>query len=254
MDLPYLLKKTVEALIYPSGLFFILFSLATIFSFSRYKRHRARALLVFSLFLFYISSTPFAYYLLARPLERSYSKSKLLDSNAPLEAIVVLPAYISNRKGLALQERFDRETWARFWAAVELKHRYPSAPLFIVGNGNPPGRGATYLALLARQLGVSPVKAIDGPKDTFSSVKALVPYLRGKSFIIVTSAYHLPRTLFLLKKQGLTATPYPALFLTRPRLNISLSDFWPRPYNFLYLNRVVNEYCGLLYYRLKFLF
>ncbi len=250
MDLSFLLKKTIEALVYPSGLFFILFFLGTVLSFSKYKRSRARGLLVLALGLFYLSSTPFLYRFLANPLERHY-KVPVLTEASDFKAIVLLPSYISNRKGLALQERFGRETWARFWAAVELKRAYPTLPLIIVGNGSPPGRGASYLALMAHDLELSPVKALDAPRDTASSVRALVPLLRGKRFLVVTSAYHLPRVMFLMRQAGLEAYPYPAFYLTRPGLRLGFSDFWPQPYNFLYLNRVINEYCGLIFYWIK---
>jgi len=247
MDLPFILKKTLEKFLYPSGLFFILFFLGTILSFSRYRRSRARSLLVLGLFLFYFSHTPFLYRFLIKPLESKYSVPSL-SSQANYKAIVLFPCYISNHKSLKIQERFDRETWARFWAALELKKRYPEVPLIIVGNGSPPGKGASYLVMLAEEMGWQGVMAIDGPRDTASSVKALVPILKGKSFIVVTSAYHLPRTMFLMHRAGLFPVAYPALYLSKPEMDVGLDSFWPQPHNIFYLNRVVHEYMGLVFY------
>ncbi len=246
MDLPFAFKKILELVVYPSGIIFLFLLLATLASFSRYRRSQTRFFLVLAFIFFYLSSTPFLYHFLAEPLERDYAVPSI--SSGEYAAIVLLPSYIDNRGALKLYQRFDRETWIRFWAAVELKRRFPQITLIIVGNGSPAGKGASYLAELARELDLSGVMAIDFPKDTASSLRALVPLLAGKRFVLVTSAYHLPRAMFLARHMGLSPVPYPALYLSKPGIEISFQNFWPQPHNIFYLNRVVHEYLGLAFY------
>ncbi len=246
MDLPFTFKKILELILYPSGIIFLFLLLATLASFSRYRRSQTRFFLVLAFVFFYLSSTPFLCHFLAEPLERDYAVPPVFTGE--YAAIVLLPSYIDNRGGLRLYQRFDRETWVRFWAAVELKRRFPQTPLIIVGNGSPAGKGASYLAELARALDLKGVVAIDPPKDTVSSLKALVPLLAGKKFILVTSAYHLPRAMFLARQMSLSPIPYPAFYLSRPGVEISFQTFWPQPHNIFYLNRVVHEYLGLAFY------
>ncbi len=247
MDLPFTLKKIVEKIIYPSGLSFILLCLAVLNSFSPYRRVRMRLLLILCLLLFYASSTPFLYTILAKPLEMSCHIPSL-SSSQEYKAIVLFPGGIRNQKDLCLYERFDRETLVRFLTAIELKKRFPKVPLIIVGNGYPPGKGASYLAELAKKMGINDVKAIDYPKDTISSVKAICPILQKGKFILVTSAYHLPRSIFLARKAGLHPIGYPANYLSKTKWCFSFRDFWPDPKNFVYLNCVIHEYLGLTYY------
>ncbi len=247
MDLPFTFKKIIEKIVYPSGIIFILLFLATLSSFSTYRRARTRLLLIMCLLLFYVSSTPFLYTILAKPLEMSYHIPHLTSSNR-YKAIVLLTGGIINQKGLSLYERFSRETLVRFLSAVELKKQFPNLPLIIVGNGSPPGKGASYLAELAKKMGIKDVKPIDGPKDTISSIRVIYPILEGKKFILVTSAYHLPRSMFLAKRAGLNPVAYPTNYLSKTELAFCFKNFWPQPENLLYLDYVIHEYLGLAFY------
>jgi len=172
------------------------------------------------------------------------------DALKESKAIVLLPCFIDSKPGLNLLERIGGETSKRFLAALLLKKEFPQKPLFIIGAGNRGGLGASYLQELAEKLGFKDVFALDEAHDTITSAKVAKKYLAGKSFILVTAAYHLPRAVFLFRKEGLSPIPYPAYRLVKPHKDFTLRDLWPRPLNLFYLDLAVHEYLGLAFYHL----
>ncbi len=248
MDLPFILKKALEALLYPSGLIFVFLFLSFITSLSRYRRSQTRFFLILAFLLFYISATFLPGRLLG-PLEDGYPRPspEVLEK---AEAIVLLPSYVSDRPGLSLLDRLGGETAKRLLAALLLQRKLPGKTLFIVGAGSKGGPGASYLAEIAEKLGFKKIVTLDNARDTASSARALKSHLKGKKFILVTAAYHLPRAVFLFKKEGLSPIPYPAYRVSAKEKKFSLYDLWPRPINLFYADLAVHEYLGLAFYYL----
>lgn len=204
-----------------------------------------------ALFLYYLSTTPFFPYLLLKQLEKNY-RIPTEEEISKVKTFVVLTGRIYGDSGLLLEERFSRETLIRFLTALELKRRYPEKRVLIVG-GSFEGKGAGYLKELAEQWKIE-VEAVDVPLDTFQSVRALKQLLpQGEPFYLLTSAYHLPRALFLFQKEGLNPLPYPTNFnhrLCKP--SKAFLYFFPQDLYLNLTNLAVQEYFALAYYKLKY--
>ncbi|OAG27522.1 YdcF family protein [Thermodesulfatator autotrophicus] len=251
MDLPFIFKKIVGNLLLPSGLSFLFLLLAFLAAFSRYRKSQVKVFLSLGFLVFFLSSTVLPYFLL-RPLESRYAQPEEAILKEA-EAIVLLPAYISDRPGLGLFDRIGGETAKRLLAAVSLARKYPEKTLIIVGAGScgvEMGKGASYLAEIARKMGVKNIEVYDQPNDTASSARALKKRLAGKKFILVTAAYHMPRSVFLFEREGLKPVPYPAYYISRAEKSFGITDFWPRPINLFYSDLAVHEYLGLAFYKL----
>ncbi|WP_022853823.1 YdcF family protein [Thermodesulfatator atlanticus] len=249
MDLLFTLKKIIQALVMPSGLVFIFLFLAFIANFSRYRKSQVRVFLVLAFLTFYSCAT-FLPRLLLHPLENKYqipTHKELVKA----KAIVLLPCYISDKPGQGLVDRLGGETAKRFLSALRLAKEFPEKPLIIVGAGAKGHEGASYLLLLAKELGVEKVEAFDKARDTISSAKILRGRLKDKPFLLVTAAYHMPRSVYLFKKEGLTPIPYPAYRVSQGFGFPSFSDFWPRPINLFYSDIAAHEYLGLAFYWLR---
>ncbi|RUM88018.1 MAG: hypothetical protein DSZ24_04830 [Thermodesulfatator sp.] len=250
MPIGFLLKKIFLYLLYPSGLVFLLLLGVSVYALWGKRRGRRRAFLFMALFLYYLASTPFLPYFLLQPLEAGLERPPI-ETLRGVDYLVVLPARIYGAPGLYLEERFSRETLARWLAAVRLKKALPKAHLLVVG-GSWEGPGSVYLAELSREFGVE-AEFLDTPRDTISSVEALKTKLSRKRFVIITSAHHLRRTLYLFRRAGLEPIPYPAVYLSHQ------SRF--RPFHVLYLlpdpvyleitDEAVHEYLGLIFYHLR---
>ncbi|PMP98113.1 MAG: hypothetical protein C0169_00555 [Thermodesulfobacterium geofontis] len=259
IDLTFSLKKFFLFLFYPSSLIFIFFLLITVYVILDKRRGRRRFLLFLAILLYYFSSTPFLPYLLLKQLEKNYqlpSKEEI----AKIKRIVVLTGRIYGEENLSLEERFSRETILRFLKALELKKQYPDKEIILLGGSyeDKYNRGASYLKTLAEKFGFQ-VEAIDTPLDTITSARILKDYfLKNEKdaqtpFLLLTSAYHLPRAIYLFKKEGLNPIPYPTNYhykLCQP--SFSIWKFLPNDLYIDLTNRATHEYLAFGFYKIKY--
>ncbi|MCS7199517.1 MAG: YdcF family protein [Caldimicrobium sp.] len=250
-DLSFLLKGILAYLFYPSTLIFLFLLLVTIYVVLGKRRGRRRFLLFVAVFLYYISTTPFLPYLMLKNLERNY-KVPSPEEVAQVNTLVVLAGRIYGDPKLTLEERFSRETLIRFLVGVELKRQFPKKRLIVVG-GTFEGKGATYLKELAERFKIE-VEPLDVPLDTIRSAKELKKILpSGEPFYLLTSAYHLPRAMFLFQKEGLNPIAYPTNFnhlLCKPK-KFFLYIF-PQDLYLGFSNLAFKEYLALTYYKIKY--
>ncbi len=106
------------------------------------------------------------------------------------------------------------------------------------------------MAEIAAKFGLPKVEAYDAANDTRSSALLLHRRLAGEKFLLVSSAYHLPRAVYLFRRVGLSPIPYPAFRLAVSG-KVSFYDFWPDPFNLFRANRAMHEYLGLAFYWLE---
>jgi len=256
--LTFSLKKFFLFLFYPSTLIFIFLLLVSVYVVLEKRRGRRRFLLFLAIFLYYLSSTPFFPYLLLKHLEKNYSPPSK-EEIKKIKKIVVLTGRIYGSKTLSLEERFSRETLVRFLKALELKKEYPDKEIILLGGSyeDKENKGATYLKKLAEKFGFK-VKALDTPLDTITSAKVLKDYLSrtdnsNTPFLLLTSAYHLPRAIYLFKKEGLNPIPYPTNYhykLCKP--SFSIWEFFPHNLYLNLTNRAAHEYLAFGFYKIKY--
>lgn len=252
-DFSVYIKKTLLSVLSPVALIFLFLLIVTLYVVLGKRRGRHRFLFFVAVFLYFISTTPFMPYFLLNNLEKGF-KIPQEEEIAKARYLVVLTGRIYSSPQLNLEERFSRETIIRFLVALEVKRRFPEKKLIIVG-GSLEGKGSSYLSELAKRFNIDSLP-LDTPLDTFSSAKALKDSIpQGESFVLFTSAYHLPRTLLIFKKEGLNPIPYPTNFnhlLCKPANLL----FYILPQD-LYLNLTslaVQEYLGIAYYKIKYWF
>ncbi|MDW8135840.1 MAG: YdcF family protein [Thermodesulfobacterium sp.] len=252
-DFYFNLKKFFLSLLYPSSVIFIFLLIVSIYVVLGKRRGRRRFLLFVALFLYYISSTPFFPYLLFKYLERK-QQIPPLEQIKTAKYLIVLNGKVYNHKNLSLEERFSRETLVRVLKAIEIKKQFPQKELLILGGSSNGESVSQYFQALAYKWEVN-LKTIEDPKDTFESVKYLKKFLSqsNESFILFTSAYHIPRTSYLMEKEGLRPIFYPTNYnykLCKP--SFSIWSFIPDDIYITFTNMAVHEYLGLFFYKLKY--
>ncbi len=257
--LTFSLKKFFLFLFYPSTLIFIFLLLVSIYVILEKRKGRRRLLLFLAIFLYYVSSTPFLPYILLKQLEKNYlapPKERIKD----LKMVVVLTGRIYGNPHLDLEERFSRETLVRVLKALKFKKEYPDKEIIFVGGSyeDKEGKGATYVKILAENFNFQ-VKAIDAPLDTLTTAKILKEYFLQKEknssipFLLLTSAYHLPRAMYLFKKENLIPIPYPTNYLSELcKPTFSFWEFFPNELYLGFTNRAVHEYLALSFYKIKY--
>lgn len=86
----------------------------------------------------------------------------------------------------------------------------------------------------------------DKSRNTEESAMAVKEIVEDKSFFLVTSAYHLPRSILIFRNNHLNPIPSPADFKRKDGYDIL--DFFPDPHNLRKTNLAFHEYLGIIYY------
>jgi uncharacterized SAM-binding protein YcdF (DUF218 family) len=73
--------------------------------------------------------------------------------------------------------------------------------------------------------------------------------MKGRDFILVTSAGHMPRSLGAFGRAGMNPTPAPTDYLAK--MDPLEGNFLPNLSNLMRADLAVHEYLGMLWYGLK---
>ncbi len=203
---------------------------------TRWPKAGRRLLIAGTLLLLVLSNKQVGQALL-RPLENQYAALPEFPAGTTLpvpladcRAIVVLGGGHSDQAGLAAVNQLSSSALARLTEGVRLARLLPNATLIVSG----PGVGArspthaSVLAAAAVSLGIEPhrIVQIDTARDTDDEVQAMKRRLgSGVPFALVTSAWHMPRAMALMRRAGLNPLPCPTDFISRADANTRASDW-----------------------------
>ncbi len=179
--------------------------------------------------------------------------------NRPVVGVIVLggavdPHISSARASLTMNEAGERLT-----ATVDLSRRYPDARIFLSGGlGQAHGKSTFTESQLARDilvsLGVSPSRIAMEERsrttcENATESAASIQPQPGDFWLLVTSAYHMPRAVACFRAAGFEVTPYPVDFRTRGEAELN------RPTSSIAAglaetDLATHEWLGLLTYRI----
>ena len=194
--------------------------------------------------------------ILLRPLEERFPQPPA-DMPAPA-GIVVLGGALDEGLTAARGQPSLNEAAGRLTAGVALALRYPQARLVFTGgaadiaqHGLDEARGVRELWL---SLGVLPARMTfeDRSRNTFENAvltKALVAPKPGETWLLVTSAAHMPRSVGIFRKVGWPVTAYPVDYRTAG----TAYDWRPTSHPVDSQRRLevaLHEWIGLVAYRL----
>ncbi len=206
--------------------------------------------------LFAFGLSPAASWLMY-PLETRFPA--FTHDGRPVTGIVVLGGALAPDSTVRLGQPVVNEAGERILAAVELARRYPSAAILLSGgSGRLIDEEFTEADATARYLeavGVPAERLVveNRSRTTFENAtlsRALVNPRPGDRWLLVTSAWHMPRSMAVFRSAGFDVTPYPVDFRTvgdadTSRPFGSISDGLRR------LDIAAKEWMGLVAYRLS---
>ena len=229
--------------------------LGILLGFTRFAR-AGRALMVGAIVALAVGLlTPIGAILL-RPLEERFPQPPA-DIPAPA-GIIVLGGALDTEKSEARGQVYFSPDGARMTAGVELARQYPSARLvftggsgWLLGEGPPEAIGARKFWL---SLGVPAERMTFESKSRNSwenglFTRDLVKPKPGETWLLVTLAWHMPRSVGVFRRLGFDVIPYPVSYRTfgDERDFLPSSSMIDRVYM---LDHSVREWVGLLAYRL----
>jgi uncharacterized SAM-binding protein YcdF (DUF218 family) len=195
--------------------------------------------------------------LLIEPLEGRFPP---LGADAPAPyGIIVLGGAIDDEASAARGQTILDEGAPRLTEAAILARRFPQARLVYTGGSASLWNSASTEALEGRKLlialGVDPARITieDKSRNTDENARftaALVHPQPDQTWLVVTSAYHMPRAMGLFRKAGFSARAYPVDYRSlgdardwrmnlHPALGLRLFDL------------AVHEWIGLIAYRVS---
>ena len=239
------LHKILPLFVMPIMLFILIILFST---FKGFKK-----LTYYSLFLFYIISTPIFSNLIMKQVEGEYEYGKLENKNKA-DAIVVL-------SGIMRINEFDNDyniEWGdadRFFKGIELYNFNKSNILVFTGGKSPFNKTkiseGNILKEYAIRFGVKEediliTKEVLNTSDESYAVRDLIG--NKKTIILVTSAFHMSRAKLLFEKQGHIVIPYKVDFRTSPKLSWHFIDFIASSEGLRRTEIALREVLGRLYY------
>jgi uncharacterized SAM-binding protein YcdF (DUF218 family) len=247
MHLTQFIKDLVGTLAAPLACGFLIAIAGAIVRLFRWRR-TATVLWLAAASVVYLSAiAPVADALLV-PLESRYLPLSDIQSLPPVSYIVVLGSSYGPREGIPITAALEGDGLVRIAEGVRLKRLMSGARLVVSGGAPyPQTASAIGYAKFAVDLGVDAdsIVKLDQPLNTAaeaSSVAALV----GKSpFILVTSAYHMPRAVRLMQLAGAHPIPAPTGQLAPRQLDFGAQGWIPRVGSLRKTERAIHEYMGM---------
>lgn len=250
----FLFKKIISPFFFPVsiciellliGLFFLLFT----------KRQRiGKVFMTFAVFLLILfSHNLFADFLL-EPLEYQYPPLLKLNHLKHVKWIVILGSGHTSDARLPKNSQLAESALARLVEAIRLKRILPHCTIILSGGGYfDPVPHAEIVENVAYTLGLrkQDLYLETHSKDTKDEAKIIKDIVGKDPFILVSSASHLPRSVALFKKQGLSPIPAPVGYMVKKRTNLSPGDFFPTVAALRKTQRAFYEYMGIGWAKLR---
>jgi uncharacterized SAM-binding protein YcdF (DUF218 family) len=189
------------------------------------------------------------------PLEERFAPFR--DDGRPVAGIVVLGGAVEADESLARGQLTVNEAAERVIALADLARRYPAAKVVFSGGASSLVEQAVEAEGVARfigELGLARERLVleDHSRTTRENAlysRELLKPQPDERWLLVTSAWHMPRAVGSFRRVGFSVTPYPVDYRTRgPQDAVR---FFPFVANGLRrLDLAAKEWMGLLAYRL----
>jgi uncharacterized SAM-binding protein YcdF (DUF218 family) len=181
------------------------------------------------------------------------------DLPSHVDGIILLGGEIDQEVTLAYGVPSLPNGAGRILAFAALAHRYPDAKLVFTGGSgrlfNQAQTEAEAMPLVLRAIGLDPARVIMEARsrttyENATLTRDLVKPQPAQTWVLVTSAYHLPRAVGCFREAGFPVIPYPSDFQTLPEGG----RWFDKPIGFdsglESVSLAAREFIGLVAYRL----
>jgi uncharacterized SAM-binding protein YcdF (DUF218 family) len=217
----YYVSKIAWFFATPSNLLVSLILLGLILAlFRRLRAFGIGVSLVFTLATIALGLLPIASYILL-PLEERFPAFR--DDGRPVDGIILLGGSVEAADSMSRGSLVANESAERVLDTIQLAHRYPNARILISGGGGTVfGDGAAEAPIVAdyfKGIGINPARLLveDRSRTTAENAvysRELAKPREGERWLLVTSAWHMPRAVGVFEKAGFPVVPYPVDFRT----------------------------------------
>ena len=251
------LSKIFWGLFNPGNLLLLGIAVAALGSFVPWSRVRggARGLFVLcALIMLLIAALPLGTWLIL-PLEQRFAAPQPMPAH--VDGVVVLGGAIHLARSAALGSVQVNEHGERMIAFADLARRYPEARLIFAGGSgslrNQEYKESDFAPELMAALGIAPARVVfeRDSRNTYENAlftKRMAQPAAGEVWLLITSAFHMPRAVGVFRKTGWQIVPYPVDYLGAPDQPFELGlDFTS---GLVKISQALHEWIGLAAYRM----
>jgi len=248
------LSKILWFVAAPGNVFFVLLLLSGFLMWTQWKRAGRRVLTILIAAGLVVAVVPVGSWIIWH-LENRFPVVHTLPEQ--VDGIIVAGGIIDPRLSKARGQPVIGGAVERMTAASQLALFFPKARvIFSGGSGdlfNQEAKEADYVAPLFEQLGVPRRRLVfeNQSRNTVENAEITLKLANpqaGENWILVTSAFHMPRAIGTFRKAGWKILAYPTDFGTYPVFK------WRYGFDFVggvsRMNHAVHEVLGLIFYRL----
>jgi uncharacterized SAM-binding protein YcdF (DUF218 family) len=228
----FYLAKAFWFLLTPSTLIALLISYGAILIWTGWARWGRRFVSFGALLLLIVGLSPLGNALIL-PLEDRFSRTDL-DSAPTPTGFIVLGGAEDRLVGQARKAPTLNEAGERMLEVVALSRKFPDAKIAFTGGdagifykSDTEAEGAATLLV---SMGVAPERLIleSESRDTYENAEFLKTELErlgdlgpGKRWVLITSAFHMPRAMGAFRKAGLDLEAWPVDYRTRGPIDLT---------------------------------
>lgn len=211
----FVLSKTLGFLLLPTNFLIGIGFVGAVLMFTRFASIGRKLVIAAVLLLVICGLSPLGN-LLLYPLEQRFPKWDA-SRGAP-DGIIVLGGSIQADLSVSHGTPVVIGAPDRLIAAAALAHRYPNAPILFTGGSakliSNDAREADFAGAIFESLGIDKSRLImerasRNTQENAQFSKALLAPKQGERWLLVTSAFHMPRSVGLFRKAGFAVEPYP---------------------------------------------
>ena len=244
MDFTFFLSKAFWFVVQPGNLILIILSAVAVLSWLRPNTNARAWLTALAAVLILITILPIQSWI-AHPLEDRFpSPAKLPDK---IDGILVLGGIVQS--GIAHETGLltVNESAERIMVAAALAFRYPEARFVISGRGENHETLIEWFAAIG--LDTDRVEFEPNARNTFENAEfsyRRVQPASDETWLLVTTAQHMPRAVGVFRKLGWSLVPYPVDFRA---VDMGILTFWPDfADNLVRIGDTLKEWTGLVAY------
>lgn len=233
----------------PSGFVFLLLAGGILLA-GFGKRRVGKWVLALGVLFYYLFSLDVTADLMLSPLEAPYRELCLAPTEKIHTVVLLLGGYET--------DQLRARGFLKLYSQSPLQEK-EKLKIFISGmdpfNPDFPEAQKVREFLLDGGIPAREIRLDSHPENTMQSAAGLREEMGKRPFFLLTSAYHMTRSLFAFRALGMNPVPLPADFKTEnSRVDWCnfFKEIFPSGRNLWYCDIAVHEYEGLLFYQLRY--
>ena len=259
----FILKKIISHFLYPVPLSLWISLIGLFLLWFTQKQKTGKVFVSIGLFLILLLSNSFVSSQLLKPLESKYETYNMQISNEglpsmnvnPIKFIVVLGgAHVFDPK-LPITSQINKRQLVRLIEGIRHYWKHTNSKLILSGGGGmfDSVPNAKIMANMAKELGVEEKDIImeSKPRDTKDEAKFIKLIVNNNRFILVTSASHMPRSIAMFEKLGMSPIAAPTEHQIRGKQYLNDTSFFPSSANLYQSRSAFHEYLGIVWAKLR---